>query len=173
LLIIFSLFFSFFLLKHESYRNGLSDSLKSWYTKRWCKGASWYQVWLKYNKHLQSYLQLFKKNSTKCCHAHRVNCAWQEAENWYRGRLTIEPQTLCGLKEIELKAINIQQKDQQCVIFMRLRITNKISLLLDKPFSRINRKLVCGWIINFEEPFSGLEELSFNLVSYSAKTNYK
>jgi len=27
-------------------------------------------------------------------------------------------------------------------------------------------------LINFEEPFSGLEELIFNPVSYSAKTNY-
>jgi len=27
-------------------------------------------------------------------------------------------------------------------------------------------------IINFEEPFKGLEELRFNPVSYSAKTNY-
>jgi len=43
-----------------------------------------------------------------CCHPHRVNHAWQEAENWYRGRLTIEPQTFCGLKEIELKTIKIQ-----------------------------------------------------------------
>jgi len=27
-------------------------------------------------------------------------------------------------------------------------------------------------LINFEEPFSGLEELSLNPVSYSAKTDY-
>jgi len=27
-------------------------------------------------------------------------------------------------------------------------------------------------LINFEEPFSSLEELNFNPVSYSAKTNY-
>jgi len=27
-------------------------------------------------------------------------------------------------------------------------------------------------LINFEEPFGGLKELSFNAVSYSAKTNY-
>ena len=33
-----------------------------------------------------------------CCHAHRVNHGWQEAENWYRGRLTIGPQTFSGLK---------------------------------------------------------------------------
>ena len=29
----------------------------------------------------------------------------QMAENWHRGRLTIEPQTICDLKEIELKTI--------------------------------------------------------------------
>ena len=40
-----------------------------------------------------------------CCHAHRVNCGWHEAENRYRGGLTIEPQIFCGLKEIELKII--------------------------------------------------------------------
>ena len=27
------------------------------------------------------------------CYAHRVNCTWQEAEHWYRGNLTIKPQT--------------------------------------------------------------------------------
>ena len=34
-----------------------------------------------------------------CCHTHRINHRWHEAENWYRGGLTIEPQTL---KEIKL-----------------------------------------------------------------------
>ena len=39
----------------------------------------------------------------------RVNFEWQEAENLYRGgRVTIKPQTFCGLKEIELKTIKIQ-----------------------------------------------------------------
>jgi len=38
-----------------------------------------------------------------CCHAHSINCTRQEAENWYKGRLTIEPQTFYGLKEIEQK----------------------------------------------------------------------
>jgi len=47
---------------------------------------------------------------------HRVNCIWQEAENWYRGKLTIEPQTFCGLKEIELRTTKIQRKNQQCAI---------------------------------------------------------
>ena len=42
-----------------------------------------------------------------CCHAHRVNRGWHEAENQYRGGLTIESQTFCGLKEIELKNMKI------------------------------------------------------------------
>ena len=32
--------------------------------------------------------------------------------------------------------------------------------------------LAACYFINFEEPFSGLKELSFNPVNYSAKTNY-
>jgi len=32
-----------------------------------------------------------RKITPICCHAHRVNHEWQEAENWYRDRLTIEP----------------------------------------------------------------------------------
>ena len=41
------------------------------------------------------------------CHTYRVNCKWQEAENWYRGGLTIKPQTFYCLKEIELKIMKI------------------------------------------------------------------
>ena len=107
-----------------------------------------------------------------CCHTHRVDREWQEAENLYRGWLTIKPQTFCGLKEIELNSIKIQQKNQQCGIITRSRITNKMPLLPGKPFSRINQKLVCGRINNFKESFSGLEELSLKPVSYSAKTKY-
>ena len=33
------------------------------------------------------------------CHAYRVNRLWEEAENWCMDRLTIEPQTFCGLKK--------------------------------------------------------------------------
>ena len=32
------------------------------------------------------------------CHAYRVNRVWEEAENQWVNRLTIEPQTFCGLK---------------------------------------------------------------------------
>ena len=43
-----------------------------------------------------------------CCHAYRVNRLREEAKNWWVNRLTIEPQTFCGLKEIELKITKIQ-----------------------------------------------------------------
>ena len=52
-----------------------------------------------------------RKITSICCHTHRVNREWQEAENWYSDRLTIEPQIVCGLKEIELKTMKIQQKN--------------------------------------------------------------
>ena len=66
------------------------------------------------------------------------NREWQEAANRYRGRLTIEPQTFCGLKEIKLKTMKIQQKNQLCVKITRSKKINKMPLLPDKPLSRIN-----------------------------------
>jgi len=54
-----------------------------------------------------------------------VNCEWQEAENWYKGRLTIKPQTFSGLKEIELKTINIQQKKPTVCKNYAIKNTNK------------------------------------------------
>ena len=65
-----------------------------------------------------------------CCYAHRVNHVWEEAENRWVNRLTIEPQTFFGLKEIELK--KIQRKNQQCVTIMQSRLANK-KLLLATP----------------------------------------
>ena len=56
-----------------------------------------------------------RKITPICCHAYRVNRVWEEAENRWVNRLTIEPQTFCGLKEIELKNRKIQRKNQQCV----------------------------------------------------------
>ena len=56
-----------------------------------------------------------RKITPICCHAYRVNRVWEEAENRWVNRLTIEPQTFCGLKEIELKTRKIQRKNQQCV----------------------------------------------------------
>ena len=55
-----------------------------------------------------------RKITPICCHAYRVNHVWEEAESRWVDRLTIEPQTFCGLKEIELKTRKIQRKNQQC-----------------------------------------------------------
>ena len=60
-----------------------------------------------------------------CCHAYRVNRRWEEAENRWVNRLTIEPQTFCGLKEIELKNRKIQRKNQRCVTITQSRLANK------------------------------------------------
>ena len=49
-----------------------------------------------------------------CCHAYRVNRVWEEAENRWVNRLTIEPQTFCGLKEIELKNKDTTKKPTVC-----------------------------------------------------------
>ena len=49
-----------------------------------------------------------QKITSICCHAYRVNRLWEEAENRCVDRLTIDPQTFCGLKEIELKTTKIQ-----------------------------------------------------------------
>ena len=51
-----------------------------------------------------------QKITSTCCHAYRVNRFWEEAENRWVNRLTIEPQTFCGLKEIELKARRYNEK---------------------------------------------------------------
>ena len=79
-----------------------------------------------------------RKITPICCHAYRVNHIWEEAENRWVNRLTIEHQTFCGLKEIELKTRNIfifflsrkiQRKNQQCVTIMQSRLANKKRLL--------------------------------------------
>ena len=57
------------------------------------------------------------------------NRVWEEAENWWVNRLIIEPQTFCGLKEIELKTRKIQRKHQQCVTITQSRLANKKRLL--------------------------------------------
>ena len=51
-----------------------------------------------------------RKITPICCHAYRVNRIWEEAENRWVNRLTIEPQTFYGLKEIELKNRKIQRR---------------------------------------------------------------
>ena len=60
-----------------------------------------------------------------CCHAYRVNRVWEEAGNRWVNRLTIEPQTFCGLKEIELENRKIQRKNQLYVTIMQSRLANK------------------------------------------------
>ena len=41
------------------------------------------------------------------CHAYIVNRLWEEAINQDVDRLTIEPQTICGLNEIKLSTMKI------------------------------------------------------------------
>jgi len=48
-----------------------------------------------------------------CCHVYKINRKWQEAGNWQGDRVTIDPQTFCYLKEIELRITKIQRKIQQ------------------------------------------------------------
>ena len=74
-----------------------------------------------------------RKITPICCHAYRVNREWEEAENRWVNRLTIEPQTFCGLKEIELKTRKIQRKNRQCVIITQSRSANKKKRLLATP----------------------------------------
>ena len=64
-----------------------------------------------------------------CCHAYSVNRIWKEAENRWVNRLTIEPQTFCSFKEIQLKTRKIQRKNQQCVTIMQSRLAIKKRLL--------------------------------------------
>ena len=59
-----------------------------------------------------------RKITPICCHAYRVNRLCEESENRWVNRLTIDPQTFCGLKKIELKTRKIQRKNQQCVTIM-------------------------------------------------------
>ena len=68
---------------------------------------------------------------------YRVNRVWEEAENRWVNRLTIEPQTFCGLKEIELKTRKTQRKNQQYVTITQSRLANNkndcLPRLPDKP----------------------------------------
>ena len=71
-----------------------------------------------------------RKITPICCHAYRLNRLWEEAENRWVNRITIEPQTFYGLKEIELKTRQIQRKNQQCVKIIQSRLPNKKRLLV-------------------------------------------
>ena len=48
-----------------------------------------------------------RKIRSKVCHAHRVNRLKESAENCYVDGVTIVGVPFCGLKEIQLKAIEI------------------------------------------------------------------
>ena len=48
-----------------------------------------------------------------------------KAESRWVNRITIEPKTFCGLKEIELKTRKIQRENQQCVTITQLRLANQ------------------------------------------------
>ena len=51
-----------------------------------------------------------RKITPICCHTYRVNRLREDAENRWVNRLTIEPQTFCGLKEIEQKPGRYNEK---------------------------------------------------------------
>jgi len=76
-----------------------------------------------------------KKITLICYYANTVNHLWQEAENRQGDRVTIEPQTFCYLKEIELKITKVQRDTQQWVTITRSRFTDKNKLL---PNNKIN-----------------------------------
>jgi len=96
-----------------------------------------------FDKHSQSYSRFTKNNTNMLSRPQGKPRIEQEAENWHRSRLTIEPQTFCGLKEIELKTMKIQQKNQQYVIITRSRIT----ATSPRQIAQQNHlKMVCGRI---------------------------
>ena len=73
-----------------------------------------------------------------CCHAYRVN----RLENRCVNRLTIEPQTFCGLKEIELKMMKIQRKYQQCVTITNHETAGNKSARNKSPCREISYKQI-------------------------------
>ena len=70
-----------------------------------------------------------RKITPICCHAYRVNRVWEEAENRWVNRLTIEPQTFCGLKDNRAKNQEDTTKNQECVTITQSRLANKKRLL--------------------------------------------
>ena len=69
-----------------------------------------------------------RKITPICCHAYRVNRVWEEAENRWVNRLTIEPQTFCGFERNRAKNQE-DTKNQQCVTITQSRLANKKRLL--------------------------------------------
>ena len=124
--------------------NAISNCLDIWHTEggikaHLCTNFGWNTI------NRQRVISDYSRKITPiCCHAYRVNRVWEEAENRWVNRLTIEPQTFCGLKEIELKTRKIQRKNQQCVTITQSRLTNKKRLL-----SMSTRKTVWGNALKF------------------------
>ena len=98
-------FLQFFLSNNKNWYKLL------WHTGRGCIGACWCKVWLGYNKHLQSYLQLFTKLTPICYNDHMINHSWEEAESQYGDRVTSNYLWL----KIELKTMRLQWKTWQCL----------------------------------------------------------
>ena len=116
-----------------------------------------------------------RKITPICCHAYRVNRVWEEAENRWMNRLTVEPQTFCGLKEIELKPRKIQRKNQQCVTIMQSRLANKKTTACHA--YQINCLGYCfenrctDGVIILERLVNGVEESDLKPWSYNTKSN--
>ena len=129
---LFSLFF--FLLSH-TYKNCYKTrtpypialkfgSNKGGIKAHLCTNFGWNTI------NRQSVMSDYSRNIAPiCCHVYRVNRVWEKAENRWANWLTIEPQTFCGLKEIERKTRKIQRKNQRCVTITQSRLTNKKKLL--------------------------------------------
>ena len=112
--------------------NSISDCLEIWHTEgggggggggikvHLCTNFGWNTI------NRQRVISDYSRKITPICyHTYRVNRFWEEADNRRVNRLTIEPQTFCGLKEIELKTRKIQRKNQQCVTITQSRLANK------------------------------------------------
>ena len=57
---------------------------------------------------------LVKKPNLLLSHL-QLNCLWESLKNWYAYRVTIIAHTFCGLTEITLTAIELQDKIQTSV----------------------------------------------------------
>ena len=103
--------------------NTISDCIDIWHTEGGHKDASCLAG-------IRGVISNYSQKITPiCCHTYRVNCLWEEAENQYMNRLTIDPQSFCGLKVIELKTTKIQQKNQRCVTNYAIRLALKRTTL--------------------------------------------
>ena len=133
--LISSFFFLFFFLFSHTYNNCYKTRTPYLIALKFCTQKGDIKVhlgtnfgWNTINR--QRVMSDYSRKITPiCCHAYRVNRVWEEAENRWVNRLTIEPQTFCGLKEIELKTRKIQRKNQQCVTITQSRLANKKRLL--------------------------------------------